>query len=105
MTGERALLIESENLLMKMKIEKLEFELESEKIRSRHFEGISLIAMTELEKEIAKGNRLNDKSFRLSKLFHDFEIEMKHIEDVKVKMVNSIDKLSNIVRSMNVILQ
>ena len=101
MTGERALLIESENLFMKMKIEKLEFELESEKIRSRHFEGISLIAMTELQ----KGNRLNDKSFRLSKLLHDFEIEMKHIEDVKVKMVNSIDKLSNIVRSMNVILQ
>ena len=101
LSGEQAILLESENLLMKMKIEKLEFELETEKIRSRHFEGISQIAMMELQKE----NRFSVKSNRLFQLIHNFEIEMRLLEDAKVELVNRFNKLRDIASSMNSILQ
>ena len=101
LSGERSMLLESENLLMKMKIEKLEFDLETKRIRSRHFEGISQIAMMELQ----RGNRFTNSSNNLSKLFSNFEIEMRHLEDAKAEMVNRVRNLREIVSSMNSILQ
>ena len=84
-----------------MKVEKLEFELESEKIRSRHFEGISQIAMMDLQ----RGNRFSDRSNRLFQLVLNFETEMRLLEDAKIEMVNWVNKLRDIASSMNSILQ
>ena len=103
MSGERAMLLESENLLMKMKIQKLEFDLESEKIRCRHFEGISTISLMELQ----KGNWVNaaDRSNRLSKLMGDLQSEMRQFEAVRTDMVIRFCKLESIISSINSILQ
>ena len=88
---------------MKIKIRELEFAFESEKIKSRHFEGISAIALIEL----CKGNWVNsiDKRNRICKIVTDFWNEMTHFEMAKSSLVNSVSKLENIVCSLNAILQ
>ena len=88
---------------MKMKIQQLEFDLESEKIRSRHFEGLSQIALFELQ----KGNWVNaiDRRNRVANLVSDFTSQMKKFGFVKTELVNCINTLENLVCSMNAILQ
>ena len=99
----RFMLLESENLYMKMKIKELEFELESEKIKSRHFEGISAISLIEL----SKGNWVNsiDRRDRICKIVTDFQNEIKQFEVAKSSLVHSVSKLENFVCSLNAILQ
>ena len=84
-----------------MKIDKLEHDLETQKIRSRHFEGISKIAMIELQ----KGSWVNaiEKSRKVSNLLVDFQSELKHFEAVKADMVNCVSNLDKIVCSINAI--
>ena len=100
LSGEKALLLESEHLFMKLKVQKLEFELETEKIRCRHFEGLSQIAMMELQ----KGNWV-DKNRRLSNLLVQFQAGMKQFEVVKSEMDNSVSMLKNLACSINAILK
>ena len=103
LSGEKAVLLESENLFMKLKLQKLEFELESEKIKCRHFEGLSQIAMMELQ----SGNWVNsmDKSRKLGNLLVQFQAGMKQFELAKAEMVNCVSKLENLICSINTILQ
>jgi hypothetical protein len=100
---KQSMLIESENLLMKLKIQKLEFELESEKIRSRHFEGLSQIALCEIKK--AQWINAIDKGSRLEKLVHEFQFELRKFESVKGEMIAQVCKLENIVCAINAILK
>ena len=99
---EETMLLESENMYMKMRIKQLEFDLESEKIRSRHFEGISHIAMLELH----KGNWSNslERRDRLCKLVSDSHKELEKFVTVKSEMVNCVNNLDNLIRSLNTIL-
>ena len=103
LSGEKAVLLESENLFMKLKLQKLEFELESEKIKCRHFEGLSQIAMMELQ----SGNWVNsiDKSRKLGNLLVQFQAGMKQFELAMAEMVNCVSKLENLICSINTILQ
>ena len=97
------MLLKSENLFMKMKIDQLEFDLESERIRSRHFEGMSHIAMIELQ----KGTRVtyNSKSSRIVELLGELQVEMKQFEVVKADISNCVNKIEAIVGSIHSILQ
>ena len=96
LSGDSALLLQSENLYMKMKIRELEFDLECAQRKSRYFEGVSKIALFELE----KGNWVNssNKRNRLLKV-------LEEVEDVKLNLVNIIQKLDNFVCSIKNILQ
>ena len=87
------MLLKSENLFMKMKIDQLEFDLESERIRSRHFEGMSHIAMIELQ------------SSRIVELLGELQVEMKQFEVVKADISNCVNKIEAIVGSIHSILQ
>ena len=88
---------------MQMKIKQLEFDLESEKIRSRHFEGLSQIVLLELQ----KGNWVNsiDRRNRVANLVAEFNSQIKKSGFVKSELVNCINKLENLVCSMNALLQ
>jgi hypothetical protein len=99
----QSMLLESENLYMKLKIQKLEFELESEKIRSRHFEGLSQIALCEIKK--AQWINAIDRSSRLEKLIQEFQMELRKFESVKGEMISQVCKLENIVCAVNAILK
>ncbi len=90
-SGEKVLLLESENLYMKLKIQQLEFELESERIRSRHFEGLAEIAMLELK----RGNWVNSngRGKKFCKAFSD-------VKGVKVELSNCVQKLEEIMSSV-----
>jgi hypothetical protein len=94
-SGERAVLLESENLFMKLRIQQLEFELETEKIRSRHFEGISEIAMLELK----RGNWVSSNAKR-----NKVVDTLVQIEWIKKEMLNSLQKLEAAVDSVKNVL-
>ena len=103
LSGGKAILLQSENLYMGLKIKQLEFDLESEKIRSRHFEGLSQIVLLELQ----KGNWVNsiDRRNRVTTLVAEFQREIEHFEGIKTEMVNCVRKLENLISSINTILQ
>jgi hypothetical protein len=102
LSRKESLLLESENILMKVKIQNLEYELETERIRSRHFEGLSQIALAELK----KARWINDvsKSTRVHKLVTDFQNEMKEFEELKHRLNVQAIKLYNIVNLLSEIL-
>ena len=81
---------------MKMKIRELEFDLECAQRKSRYFEGVSKIALFELE----KGNWVNSSNKRNQLLK-----VLEEVEDVKLNLVNIIQKLDNFVCSIKNILQ
>lgn len=81
---------------MKMKIQKLEFDLESAQMRSRYFEGMSKVALIELGK--VHWVNSSDKRNRLLKV-------VEEVEDVKLNLVNIAQKLDNFVCSIKNILQ
>ena len=83
-------------MYMKMKIQQLEFELESEKLRSRHFEGMSQIALIELQ----KSNWVNsiDKRNRLVKVIDE-------VQFVRSEIVKCVTKLDDVVRVFKNILE
>ena len=88
MSVEEAILLQSENLYMRLKIEQLQFELECEQKRSRHFEGISQIALLELRNGSWANGR--EKRERISKA-------LKEIEMIKIEMGNSVSKIEKLV--------
>ncbi len=88
MSDNHALLLQSENLYMKLKIEKLKLELESEKIRSRHFEGLSQIALLELKRGI-----LVNSDVRRNQVL----TALSEIEKLKVGLIDSVRKLDEFV--------
>ena len=90
---EQAMLLQSENLYMKMKIEQLETELHCEKIRSRHFEGLSQIAMLELR----RGHWANSSEKR-----KQVSNVLDEVNNIKSEIVS---KLENCITTMNNILQ
>jgi hypothetical protein len=75
-------------MYMKLRIQQLEFDLETEKIRSRHFEGLSEIAMLELK----RGHWVNS-SVRRKKLCDAFG----QVDGIRLEISNSLQKLENIV--------
>ncbi len=79
---------------MKLRIQQLEFELESEKSRSRHFEGLSQIALLELKQGLG---RVNDKKKRVT----DGLIE---VEGVKVELLKCVHQLKNVIDSLKNVL-
>ena len=81
---------------MKLKIQQLEFELESEKIKTRHYEGMSQIALLELQK--VSWVNSNDKKNRLIKVVGE-------LGEVKKDLVSCGQKLDNFVCSIKNILQ
>jgi hypothetical protein len=87
-SDNHALLLQSENLYMKLKIEKLKLELESEKIRSRHFEGLSQIALLELKRGI-----LVNSDVRRNQVL----TALSEIEKLKVGLIDSVRKLDEFV--------
>ncbi len=92
LSKEKALLLESENMFMKLRIQQLEFELETEKIRSRHFEGLSQIALLELK----RGNWVNsnERGRRFSKAFLE-------VKELKLDLSKCVQKLEEVVSSVN----
>ena len=76
---------------MKLKIQQLEFELETEKIRSRHFEGLSQIALLELQK--GSWATCSEKRKRLLKAVGE-------LGEVKLDLGNCIQKLDTVVCSI-----
>jgi hypothetical protein len=91
LNDNRGLLLESENMFMKFRIQQLEFELETEKIRSRHFEGLSEIAMLELK----RGNWV--KSCLKRRKVCEALVE---VERIRVEMINYLSKLESVVSSV-----
>ena len=88
---DQAMLLQSENMYMKMKIEQLETELHCEKIRSRHFEGLSQIAMLELR----SGHWVNSSEKR-KQVFNVLD-EVKNIRsEIVSKLDNCITTMNNI---------
>lgn len=73
---------------MKLKIEQLQFELEAEKKRSRHYEGLSEIALLELKKGFLV-NR-DDKKRQILNALSD-------VEKVKRDLINCVSRLDNAV--------
>jgi len=73
---------------MKLKIEQLQFELEAEKKRSRHYEGLSEIALLELKKGFLV-NR-DDKKRQILNALSD-------VEKVKGDLINCVSRLDNAV--------
>jgi hypothetical protein len=103
LSGMEALLLQSENLYLKMKIQQLEIDLENEKRRSSHFDGVSKIALYELQ----KGNWIKcvNRRERIGKVVRDFECEMKNFDVFHKNMMDCANKLHNLIRSLNALLQ
>ena len=87
---------------MKMRIQQLEFDLETEKIRSRHFEGISHIAMLELQK--GNWSKSVDRRNRICNLVSETRKEFEKFVTIKSEMVNCVTNLDNFIQSLNNIL-
>ncbi len=103
LSGTEAMLLQSENLLMKMRIQQLEFDLETEKRRSVYFDGISKIALLELE----KGNWVKcvQRRERVSELVREFQCQVKHFQVFKTQMNSCVSRMESLVCSLNALLK
>ena len=92
-----------ENKLLKEKVQKLEYELATQKNVTKHFEGMAHIMMAELKK--VQWVEAMSKCERLSSLFDEFKNEMRGFQDEKHQLLLRFSRIENIYHSIVAILK
>ena len=94
--------VNQENKVLKENVQKLKFELATQKSMTKHFEGIAHIMMAEMQK--SKWIESVSKSERVRVLFDELNNEMRGFLTDKQQMLKRFGRIENIYHTIVAIL-